>query len=123
MEQETKNIEPQYIKIYVYPHGVFNVLDKSEILVYIQLMQMVDKNNIIKLDQDAKKEIMSSLGFSSLGTVSSALTSLKKVKVIASVDRGVYMFNPTYSALSTISSRAINKLIKKFNTLVNDTLL
>lgn len=112
----TRHIEPNYTKTYMHPHKIYQELDKSEIQVFLVICNLADYNNVVTLNSSVKRDILDLIGYTHMSTVTGALVKLKSKKLIASVDRGRYMINPSYSARGTYQS--VLELEERFNKLL-----
>ena len=90
--------EPSFVKMYIDDISNLNSLSHAQSKVLMSLAKRADYDNEVVVTVRLQREIMSEANIKSLQTVRNCINELKKVNIIASVDRGIYMLNPSYFA-------------------------
>lgn len=108
--------EKSFMQIYYHIEGMLGNLTGHELKVFMYLALSATKENIISSTIYFKKDIADKMNVdgnnTSVQSVSNAISSLAKKKVIVSIGRGSFRISPKYLWKSDSNSR--NKVMKYF---------
>jgi hypothetical protein len=95
-----KSRDDDYYKTYKYNSAVLDDLNRSEENILRRLLDFIDYDNIIKINSQERKDIITELGLTSL-TLKTSLSKYIDIGIFLKICTNTFLVNPNLFAMGT----------------------